>query len=63
MTIYVTDLEAYRTNRSALGAVWKRQMGSHYPAMALIGVAGLVELNAVVEIEADAVLPPAGRSR
>lgn len=58
MTIYVTDLNIYRASRDALGAAWKRQMGSHYPAMALVGVAGLVDADASVEIEADAVLPP-----
>ena len=35
-------------------------MGSHYPAMALVGVTGLVDRLASVEIEADAVLPPPG---
>lgn len=58
MTIYVTDLDAYRASRRALGAVWRTHMGAHYPAMALVGVAGLVDAEATVEIEADAVLPP-----
>ena len=62
MTIYVTDLEAYRSARHQLGGVWKRLLGTHYPAMALIGVTGLVDRGAVVEIEADAVLPSEGRS-
>jgi creatinine amidohydrolase len=57
MTIYVTDLDEYRAARSSLADVWRRHLGSHYPAMALIGVTGLVDRNAVVEIEADAVLP------
>ena len=58
MTIYVTNLETYRASRIGLGHVWKRFMGSHYPAMSLVGVAGLVDPDATVEIEADAVLPP-----
>lgn len=58
MTIYVTDLDAYRASRSLLGEVWKRHMGSHFPAMAVLGVTGLVDRFATVEIEADAVLPP-----
>ena len=57
MTIYVTDLDEYRGARSSLADVWKRHLGTHYPAMALIGVTGLVDRDAVVEIEADAVLP------
>jgi enamine deaminase RidA (YjgF/YER057c/UK114 family) len=33
-------------------------MGRHYPAMALVEVGSLVDLGAVVEIEATAALPP-----
>lgn len=58
MTIYVTDLDAYRAARRSLGAIWQKHMGAHYPAMALVGVAGLVDAAASVEIEADAALPP-----
>ena len=57
MTVYVTDLPAYRAARPALAGAWKELMGKHYPAMALLEVKGLVDENAVVEIEATAVLP------
>ena len=57
MTCYVTNLEAYRRSLNDLGAVWKRVIGKHYPAMALVAVAGLVEPAAEVEIEATAVVP------
>ncbi len=57
MTVYVTDLPAYRAGTASLGPVWKQHMGKHFPAMALVGVAGLVETRARVEIEATAVLP------
>lgn len=57
MTIYVTDLPAYRNNLRAIGAAWRARLGSHFPAMALVGVAGLVEPRAKVEIEATCVLP------
>lgn len=56
MTVYVTDLGEYRASLSALGAVWKQHFGRHYPAMALVGVTGLVEHEAKVEIEAWAAL-------
>lgn len=64
MTVYVTDLDAYRTRLREVGAVWRARLGRHYPAMALVGVAGLVEREALVEIEAVAVVPeaPAGDS-
>src|SRR5262245_43271232 len=57
MTVYVTDMERYRASRSALRDVWQRQLASHYPAMALVEVTALVDPQAMVEIEATAVLP------
>lgn len=57
MTIFVTDLPAYRASVKQLGPVWKERLGRHYPAMALLGVAGLVEERALLEIQAVAVLP------
>jgi enamine deaminase RidA (YjgF/YER057c/UK114 family) len=63
MTIYVTNLDAYRASRPALGVLWAQRMGRHYPAIALLVVAGLVDAGAEVEIEADAVLPPHARAQ
>jgi enamine deaminase RidA (YjgF/YER057c/UK114 family) len=57
MTIFVTDLDAYLESRPALGDVWSRLMGGHYPAMALVEVKRLVDSTATVEIEATAVIP------
>lgn len=51
MTIYVTDLPAYRAVQRELGGVWRERFGKHFPAMALLGIAGLVEPDALVEIE------------
>ncbi|MDI1431294.1 RidA family protein [Polyangium sorediatum] len=56
MTVYVTDLDAYRGSLKAIGQAWRARLGKHFPAMALLGVAGLVEKRAKVEIEAVAVL-------
>ena len=55
-TIYVTSLEEYRASLKPLGEVYRRHMGQHYPAMALVEVRGLVDARAKVEIEATAVL-------
>ena len=55
-TIYVTDMAQYRASLKALGESYRRRMGSHYPAMALVEVKSLVDPQAVVEIEATAVL-------
>lgn len=57
MTVYVTDLDAYRTSLRAVGQAWRARFGKHFPAMALVGVAGLVERRAKVEIEAVCELP------
>lgn len=58
LTIYVTRMEAYRSAGRSLGEAYRRVMGRHYPAMALMAVTELVNPEAVVEIEATAVLPP-----
>jgi enamine deaminase RidA (YjgF/YER057c/UK114 family) len=57
MTIYVTDLAAYRGAQRAIGAAWRERFGRHFPAMALVGVSGLVEERALVEIETTCALP------
>ena len=49
-------MDAYRAARPELGAIWTARMGAHYPAMAVVGVTALVEPEAIVEIEATAVL-------
>lgn len=59
MTVYVTDVPAYRASVKQLGAVWRERFGKHYPAMALVGVTELVHPQAKVEIEAVASLPAA----
>jgi len=57
MTVYVTDRQTYLASLKPLGEVHRRLMGRHYPAMALVEVQALLDANAVVEIEATAVLP------
>lgn len=59
LTWYVVDKTEYRANLAALGAAYREIIGSNYPAMALVQVAGLLEEGAKVEIEATAVLPGA----
>jgi enamine deaminase RidA (YjgF/YER057c/UK114 family) len=57
MTIYCTDPGEYTTNLAELGAVWRRRVGSDFPAMTLIGVTRLFDPAAVVELDAIAVVP------
>jgi enamine deaminase RidA (YjgF/YER057c/UK114 family) len=56
MVVYVTDKREYRAARREVGEAWRRRMGKHFPAMALVEVKGLLEDDARVEIEAVALL-------
>jgi enamine deaminase RidA (YjgF/YER057c/UK114 family) len=56
LTVYVTDIDAYRTDHKAVGAAYRAQMGKHFPAMALVAVSALVEPRALDEIQAYGVL-------
>ena len=56
LTCYVTSIEAYRASLAEIGEAWKRVIGRNYPAMALVEVVRLVEPQAMVEIEATAVV-------
>jgi enamine deaminase RidA (YjgF/YER057c/UK114 family) len=57
MTAYCCDKPAYLSARHALGAVWRKLMGRHYPAMSMIFVADLLDHPAKIELEATAVVP------
>jgi len=57
LTVYVVDMEDYRAHAREIGAVWRRLVGTDYPAMAGIGVARLWDAQAVVEVQGFAVLP------
>ena len=59
LTIYVTDMEAYRGSLAGIGAGYRSVFGKHFPAMALVAVSELVDPRAVVEVEATAVIPAA----
>jgi enamine deaminase RidA (YjgF/YER057c/UK114 family) len=57
LTWYVTDKREYLARQKEVGEVYRRVMGRHFPAMTMVVVAGLVEDEALVEIEATAVVP------
>ena len=57
LTWYVTDKRIYLEHQARVGAAYREVMGYHFPAMTMVVVAGLVEDEAQIEIEATAVLP------
>jgi enamine deaminase RidA (YjgF/YER057c/UK114 family) len=57
LTIYVVDCREYTADLAAVGGAYRRVMGRHFPAMALVQVAALLEEGARVEIQGLAVLP------
>ncbi|MFE0013267.1 RidA family protein [Mesorhizobium sp. NPDC059054] len=57
MTWYVLDRKAYSASLKEIGAAWKATMGRNFPAMAVVQVSGLIEDEALVEIQATAVVP------
>jgi enamine deaminase RidA (YjgF/YER057c/UK114 family) len=57
MTWYFTDKPDYLANVKAIGEVYRGLLGRHFPAMAAVEVAGLMEDRAKVEIQATAVVP------
>ncbi|EST37350.1 endoribonuclease L-PSP [Streptomycetaceae bacterium MP113-05] len=56
VTVYTTDVAAYRAHARELGAIWRELAGRDYPAMALIGVVRLWDEEATVELDGIAVL-------
>ena len=57
ITAYCCDKPAYLEARRELGAIWRRLMGRHYPAMSMIFVSDLLDRPGVIELEATAVIP------
>ncbi len=57
MTWYITSKSDYLANLKAVGDAYRGVMGKHFPAMAMVEVAALIEDEAKVEIEAIAVVP------
>ena len=56
VTVYVVDLDDYIARSREIGAVWRRLVGTDYPAMAGIGVSRLWDVEALVEVQGVAVL-------
>ncbi|HZD21854.1 MAG TPA: RidA family protein [Acidimicrobiia bacterium] len=57
LTIYTTDIEAYRARPKELGVAYRGVFGKHYPPMALFGIDELFDPKALIELVAVAVVP------
>ena len=57
LTWYLTDRAAYLAAAKEIGTVYREVIGRHYPAMTAVEVSALIEADALVEIEATAVIP------
>lgn len=57
LTWFVTDKAEYLRRQKEVGKAYREVMGYHFPAMTMVVVSGLVEDDALIEIEATAVLP------
>lgn len=56
VNIYLTDVEDYQANGREIGRIWREMAGTHYPAMAGIGVTKLWQPDAQIEIQGIAVI-------
>jgi enamine deaminase RidA (YjgF/YER057c/UK114 family) len=56
LTIYITDLQAYLTNKKPLGSVYREVFGRHFPAITLVEVKTLYNPDCMIEISGMAVI-------
>jgi len=56
LTWYILDKSEYLARQREIGEAYRRVLGRYFPAMAMVVVAGLIEDEALVEVEATAVL-------
>ncbi len=57
LTWFILDKKEYLSRLPEVGQVYRRVLGRHFPAMSMLVVKDLIEDEAVIEIEATAVLP------
>jgi enamine deaminase RidA (YjgF/YER057c/UK114 family) len=58
LTLYVLDVNDYKTHLKEIGAVYREYFGKHFPAMTLVGARDLFDASegCLIEIEGIAVL-------
>ena len=56
MTWYITDKLGYIPSQKLIGESYRKNFGKHFPAMAVVEVASLMEKEAKLEIEVMAII-------
>ena len=56
LTMYITDLQAYLTNKKPIGAAYRDLFGKYFPAITLVEVKSLYHPDCMVEISGVAVV-------
>ncbi|HXK10198.1 MAG TPA: RidA family protein [Vicinamibacteria bacterium] len=56
VAVYVRDGRGYRLRRRAIDEAWRRRLGDHRPALTVFEVAGLLDDEAQVAVEAVALV-------
>jgi enamine deaminase RidA (YjgF/YER057c/UK114 family) len=56
MTWFITDKQTYLAEIRQIGEIYRRLMGKTFPTMSVVQVAALIEDEALLEIEATAVV-------
>jgi len=56
LTIYITDLEAYWSNKKPLGSAYREVFGKYFPAITLVQVSRLYNSDCMIEISGIAVI-------
>ena len=56
LTWFVIDKKEYAARQREVGAAYRKVLGKHFPAMTMVVVSALVEDEALIEIEATAVI-------
>ena len=57
LTWFITDKKAYLASIRSVGEIYRAVMGKNFPTMSVVQVAALIEDEALIEIEATAVVP------
>ncbi len=57
LRIFVKDVADYKANGKAIGASYREQFGRWFPAMTLVQISEFYDDNALLEVEAEAVIP------